>query len=140
MAVKDKWNNSYVAITGASSGSPGSVILDYGGSHACTVYLKSLSVDIQDVDLESGRNTNGVMVRKRVATKRKLNMEFPPMSSATLSSILTAVSGVSFSVKYFDPADNDLRTITAYVGDRSMPIYNATMGRWTGVAFNLVEY
>lgn len=140
MAVKDKWGNSYVPITGANNSYPGSVILDYGGSHAYTVYLKSLSVDIQDVDLESGRNTNGVMVRKRVATKRKLNMEFPQMTSETLSRILTAVSGVSFDVRYFDPQDNALRTITVYVGDRSMPIYNATMGRWTGVAFNLVEY
>lgn len=140
MAVKDKWNNNYVPITGANNSYPGSVILDYGGSHACTVYLKSLSVDIQDVDLESGRNTNGVMVRKRVAVKRKLNMTFPPMSSTTLSNILTAVSGVSFDVRYFDPQTNGLKTITAYVGDRSMPIYNATMGRWTDVGFNLVEY
>lgn len=140
MAVKDKWNNNYVPITGANSSYPGSVILDYGGSHACVVYLKSLSVDIQDVDLESGRNTNGVMVRKRVAIKRKLNMEFPPMSSTTLSNILTAVSKVSFDVRYFDPQDGALKTITVYVGDRSMPIYNATMGRWNGVGFNLVEY
>lgn len=138
--AKDKWGNNYTPITGASSGYPGSVILDYGGSNACTVYLKSLTVDIQDVDLESGRNTNGTMVRKRIAVKRKLNMEFPPMSSTTLSNILNAVAKVSFDVKYFDPKDKALKTITVYVGDRSMPVYNATLGRWKGVGFNLVEY
>lgn len=137
--AKDRWGNTYTTITGAGS-DPGSVILDYGGTHACVVYLKSLTVDIQDIDLESGRNTNGVMVRKRVAVKRKLNMSFPPMSSTTLSNILAAVSSASFDVKYFDPKENGLKVITVYVGDRSMPVYNATMGRWKDVGFNLVEY
>jgi len=100
------------------------------------------TVSIQDVDSAStGRGADGNMIRDRVAVKRKINLKFPPLEQSELSALLTAVSGVSFSVTCVDPQDGT-HTGDYYVGDRSAPIYktnNNGVELWEGVSFNLIE-
>lgn len=53
---------------------------------------KSLSVDYQDFDSDaSTRSTDGTMVRDRITIKRKINMEWGPMTPEEMSLLLTAV-------------------------------------------------
>lgn len=101
---------------------------------------KSLQVSIQDIDGETGRNANGDMVRDRITTKRKLDLEWGLLTQQECSAILNAVSPVFFSVSYPDPILGQT-TKTFYVGDRSSPAYSMTdrLKPWSGLKFNLIE-
>lgn len=101
---------------------------------------KTFEVTISDLDGESNRNTNGDLIRDRIAVKRKLNCEWPPLTQDECSNLLKAVKDVFFQVTYPDPMDGVI-TKTMYVGDRTSPVYSAIDGvvKWSGVKFNLVE-
>lgn len=98
-------------------------------------------VDLQDIDKESERNANGTMQRTRVAVKRKLTVEWGPLSNSEISKILKSVSDVFFTVKYPDPELGGIATKTFYTGDRSAPVLRVNKGvtRWEGLKTNLIE-
>lgn len=100
-----------------------------------------LSVDITDIDKESERNANGTMQRTRVAIKRKLTVEWNPLSNAEISKILNAVSDVFFTVTYPDPVVGGYTTKTFYTGDRTAPVLRTIGGvaRWEGLKTSFVE-
>ena len=64
---------------------------------------KAFEVTISDLDGESNRNTNGELIRDRIAVKRKLNCEWGPLSQSECSTLLKAVKDVFFQVTYPDP-------------------------------------
>lgn len=98
-------------------------------------------VDIQDIDGESNRNARGELLRDRIAVKRKLNCEWPPLTAEECSTLLNAVSGVFFSVYYPDPMTGNFETKTMYVGDRSTPALYIKDGKvlWKGLKMNFIE-
>lgn len=102
---------------------------------------KTLQVEIVDIDKESERNANGTMQRTRIAVKRKITVEWGPLSNSEISTILTAMSSVFFTVKYPDPVAGDKITKTFYTGDRTAPVLKVINGvtRWEGLKTNLVE-
>ena len=102
---------------------------------------KTFQVEIQDIDKESERNANGTMQRTRVAIKRKLIIEWPPLSNDEISKILGGLSDVFFTVKYPDPAVGGITTKTFYSGDRTAPVLKVINGvvRWEGLKTNLIE-
>lgn len=102
---------------------------------------KSLSVEVMDLDAESGRNANGSLIRDRIAVKRKINAEWPAMSMSEMSTLLQAVTGVFFEVEYPDPLEGAMLTKTFYVGDRSTPVAIVRNGQvlWEGVSMNFIE-
>lgn len=101
---------------------------------------KTYEVTIQDLDGESNRNANGAMVRDRIAIKRKLNLEWPPLSQREISTLLNAVSSVFFTITFPDPQEGMI-TKTMYVGDRTAPAYMYINGeaKWSGLKMNLIE-
>lgn len=105
----------------------------------------SLEFQIYDLDSEegSGRNQSGDMFRDRKAVKRKIVCTFVGLSSAEMSSILNAVTPVFFSLEYPDPKDNARKTITAYVGDRTAPMYKYDPVKqqwiWETLSLNFIE-
>lgn len=98
-------------------------------------------VDIQDIDGESNRNAKGDLLRDRIAVKRKLNCEWPPLTPEECSTLLKAVSDVFFSVYYPDPMTGGFETKTMYVGDRSVPALYTKDGKvyWKSLKMNFVE-
>ena len=104
-------------------------------------YRATLGGRLEDIDKESERNANGTMQRTRVATKRKLTVEWPPLSNSEISKILGALSDVFFTVKYPDPMVGGITTKTFYSGDRTAPVLKVINGvtRWEGLKTNLVE-
>ena len=102
---------------------------------------KVLKVEIQDIDKNSERNANGTMVRTRVATKRKITVEWSPLSNSEISKILKAMQDVFFTVKYTDPMVGGTTTKTFYVGDRTAPVLKVinNVTRWEGLKTSLVE-
>ena len=101
---------------------------------------KSFEVSINDLDGESNRNANGKMVRDRIAIKRKINLEWPPLNQSEMSTLLNAVSSVFFTVEFPDP-QLGMVTKTMYVGDRTTPAYQYTNGeaKWSGLKMNFIE-
>lgn len=99
------------------------------------------TVDIADIDGESNRNAKGELIRDRIAVKRKLNMNWKALSPADMKTLLNAVSGVFFTVEYPDPMTGGLNSITAYVGDRSAPMYRNIDGNilWEGLSMNFIQ-
>lgn len=102
---------------------------------------KSFNVNISDLDGESNRNANGDLIRDRIATKRKLEIEYPPLDPSDISLILKAISPVFISVEYPDPQEGGFITKTMYAGDKSSPMYSIINGqpKWSGLKFNLIE-
>lgn len=102
---------------------------------------KTMSVDIEDLDSENTtRNTSGDLMRDRIAVKRKINLDWPPLKQAEISAILNAVAGVSFTVSYLDPMVG-ARTGTFYAGSKSAPLLRLKDGQplWENLKFNLIE-
>lgn len=98
-------------------------------------------VDIADIDGETRRNARGDLIRDRVAVKRKLNCEWPPLTMGEISTLLQAVKDVFFQVTYPDPMTGRTETKTFYVGDRSMPLLLVKDGQylWKGLTMNFIE-
>lgn len=102
----------------------------------------NFKVDINDIDGETNRNAKGDLVRDRIATKRKLELEWPPLSMSEMSVILKSVKDIYFTVEYPDPMEGMLITKTFYVGDRSAPMYwKGPTGQylWKGLTMNFIE-
>jgi hypothetical protein len=97
---------------------------------------KTFSVEINDIDGESERNARGDLVRDRIAVKRKLSLDWGPLTDAQMSVLLNAVKGVFFDVTYPDPQDG-IVTKNMYVGNRTAPMYKN--GLWESLKMSFVE-
>lgn len=96
-----------------------------------------LQVDLSDLDGTTNRNAKGELVRDRIAVKRKISLEWPPLSNSDISTILKAVQNVFFSCTYPDPMEGINQTKTFYVGDRSAPMYKN--GLWESLKMDFIE-
>ena len=103
---------------------------------------KTFEATISDLDGETNRNLYGELIRSRIAVKRKLTLEWPPLTQSEMSTLLTAVSSVFFTVTYPDPQEG-IVTKTMYVGDRTAPAYmydkEAKEVKWQGLKMNFIE-
>ena len=102
---------------------------------------KAFKVAISDIDGETNRNANGDLMRDRIATKRKIEIEYQPLDPGDISKILKAISPVFVSVEFPDPQEGTLITKIMYAGDKSAPVYQCIEGetKWSGLTFNLIE-
>lgn len=108
---------------------------------------KGFTVLLQDIDAATTtRSANGTMLRDRVAgadtAKRKLECEWPPLSPEDARTILQAIKGEFFYMRYPDPYIGEDRTALFYAGDRSVPMYwnHPTHGiLWENLKVNFIE-
>jgi hypothetical protein len=98
------------------------------------------NVGIQDIS-KADRNANGDMIIERIATKRKLELSWSYLTKSQLSTVLSAVSPVLFTVIYPDPQTGATRTGTFYSGDRNCGMLRFINGvpEYKDVKFNLIE-
>jgi hypothetical protein len=103
---------------------------------------KSYQAIISDIDADSNRNANGELLRDRIAVKRKLELEWEPLSQSEISTLLKAVEDVFFDVTFIDPKDGEI-TKTMYVGDRTAPAYaydeESNEMKWKGLKMDFIE-
>lgn len=127
---------------------------------ALPVEPKSCSITYQDLDSEnSGRAADGILVREVLRRNViKIELEFAPLTSTKLQTILSMIDSTSFQFTFRDPKNpnNTERTITAYAGDRSMelmrtgytveaipgtsPVKYRTVDLYQGFSFSVIEY
>lgn len=101
---------------------------------------KVFEVAVSDLDGESNRNANGELIRDRIAVKRKINLEWGPLTQVEIQTLLSSVSSVFFTVTFPDPMSGVI-TKTMYVGDRTAPAYQYINGevKWQGLKMNFIE-
>lgn len=109
------------------------------------VVVKSPSVlryNLYDIDGESNRNLKGELIRDRIGTKVKLEVEWNYLTMSEISTILNAVSDVFFNVEYPDAKTGAVITKTFYVGDRTAPLLKKdSQGNyiWEGLKLSFIE-
>ena len=88
----------------------------------------------------SGRDKQGTMRRRRVATKVKLGITCRTLSQAEVQALNAAISGETVSVTYLDPRSG-AETRTFYGSEVSAGVCecNDSQTLWRGVTFNLIE-
>ena len=84
--------------------------------------------------------SNFAGIRDRIAVKRKINLEWAPLTQDQSSILLQAVNDVFFTVEFPDP-QLGIISRTMYVGDRTAPAYAIVDGqaKWSGIKMNFVE-
>lgn len=104
---------------------------------------KTFTFHIMDLDGKTERTASGRMTRDRIATKRKLDIEWGHLTDSEVSTILNAVSPVFFQVTYPDARTGSQQTKTFYVGDRTSPSYSwdpsLQRAKWEGLSMNFIE-
>ena len=102
----------------------------------------SYQVEIYDIDAEGNRNANGQLYRDRVATKRKILLEWNALKTAEIAQILQAVAPESVSVTFLDPQIGEDVTKTMYAGEKSTPVAIVRNNEviWHGLSLNLIEF
>jgi hypothetical protein len=98
-------------------------------------------VSLQDIDNGSARAASGLMVRTRIAVKRKFEMTWNYLSKSDLAALLGKIADTSFEVEYVDPETGGVRTGEFYVGDRTVSAIDYISGviRWKDISFSFVE-
>lgn len=97
------------------------------------------------MDLDDGETTtrtaDGQLTRDRIAVKRQINLEWPPLQWDDLSVILQAISNVFFDVTYPDPETGQYETKTFYPSNRTSPMAIDKNGViwWSGLSVTLTE-
>lgn len=104
---------------------------------------KSLKVIYESLATsKSGRSDNGTMnitwVRQNI---RRVEIEMPPMTLASVSALLTAVSGQKYNITIHDPRTNSEKTFQVYTSTSQGDCYSGVLhnGLYQGVSFNAIE-
>lgn len=93
----------------------------------------------QDVSAaDSGRTEDGLMHKKMIGTKVKLELAWNNISDADVAMVLTAFNHEYVTVKYKDPLACGYLTKEFYCGDRHTASYNSKLGVWS-TNFNIIE-
>lgn len=100
----------------------------------------SFTFNLSDVSAaDAGRTEDTNMDKMRIGQAVHLNLQWNALTWAEASSVLRAFNPEYIIVTYLDALDGDYRTSEFYVGDRAAPMYNAAVGLWENVSFNIVE-
>lgn len=99
---------------------------------------------LQDVSSsDSGRtnDTNATMHKNRITQKRKLSLSWKDPDGPTAAAILQAFNPEYVWVRYLDPLSNSFEVRLFYVGDRSVPFKQITVGgvTHTSLSFDVIE-
>lgn len=88
---------------------------------------------------DAGRTEDTVMDKMRIGQCVHLELSWAYLTIAEAAAVLTAFNPEYITVCYLDAMAGTWLTSEFYVGDRSAPLYNAELGLWTNVSFNIVE-
>lgn len=121
------------------------VVTKRDGTVVTLPYPQEYTPSIQDVDASTtGRNAAGMMIRDRVAVKRKWTCKWAALSQTDLQTLLNATTDVSFTLTVPDIQSGTRKSYTVYVGDRSAPVYwypssNTNTWMYTSLSMNFIE-
>lgn len=96
---------------------------------------------------DAGRTEDGVMHKKRIGQVIGVELSWQNISTEKAHIILNAFNPEYVNVTYLDPLCGTIthngvpyyKTLQFYVGNRSAPMYNAKLGLWSNISFNLID-
>ena len=96
--------------------------------------------ELEDISAaNAGRTEDTVMHKLRIGQIVKLNLEWQNVATAVAAEVLSKFNPEYVTVRYLDAMSGGYLTKVFYVGNRGAPLYNATLGLWSNVTFNLIE-
>lgn len=103
----------------------------------------SCQFEIETFDGENaGRVLSGDMHRDVIATKISIQLEWNSIGVSEMSRLLTALDSPFFTVRYFNPQQEQFVTDTFYCGNRTIPVYsfvNNQIKYDSGFSVNLIQ-
>lgn len=104
---------------------------------------KSLVITSMDIDSEEAtkRTANGTLIRDRITTKRKIEIEWGLLKWSEVSTILNLVKDIFFDVTYPDPMTGQYETKTFYCANRpaGAVIEKDNTIYWADIKLSLIE-
>ena len=88
---------------------------------------------------DAGRTEDTVMDKMRIGQCVHLELEWHNLTIEEASQVLKAFNPEYIKGCYLDAMAGKWLTSEFYVGDRSTPLYNSTLGIWSNIAFNIIE-
>lgn len=88
---------------------------------------------------DAGRTEDTVMDKKRIGQVVGIDLEWKNVSIKDAATILTAFNPEYITVCYLDAKAGEFITSEFYVGNRNAPLYNAALGVWQSITFNIIE-
>ena len=88
---------------------------------------------------DAGRTINWKMHKEKVGSIEKLELSWKGLTTAEISAILTAFDGEYFKVNFLSPKAGAFVDKYFYLGNRNAPLYNATLGLWDELSFNMIQ-
>lgn len=105
------------------------------------IAYKGITWSLNSVDADgAGRNLDGVMIRKQIAIKNKLEIKCRPMTSTEVKTLNALLANEWLSVKMIDDAETI--SFTAYKGAASTTailVSHTATQKWDGMKFSLIE-
>lgn len=87
----------------------------------------------------AGRTEDALMHVEKIRTVDKLELSWQNLTFSQGQAVLSKFKNETCSVSYYDPVQNAFKTGTFYPGDKSVDMYNHTLGIYSGISFSLVE-
>lgn len=88
---------------------------------------------------DAGRTESTVMDKKRIGQIVGVELSWNKVSISDASTILKMFNPEYVEVCYLDAMEGKFVTTVFYVGERSAPLFNAELGLWDNISFNLIE-
>lgn len=87
----------------------------------------------------AGRTEDTVMDKNRIGQIVGLELSWNNVEIREAAVLLQQFDPEYVEVEYLDAKLGKYTKSVFYVGDRSAPLYNAEVGRWSNISFNLIE-
>lgn len=131
---------SYDALNPIRSVAPYDIISSSAGASVYVPSPSSYQYNLNDVSSpDAGRTMDTLMHKLRLSQKVSLNLAWQNVTTTELSEILQAFNPEYLAITYLDGLQGAYVRKVFYVGDRSTPLYNNTIGVWSNVQFNVIE-
>lgn len=94
---------------------------------------------LEDVSAsDAGRTEDMVMDKKRIGQVVGIELSWSNISISKSSRVLQVFNPEYVMVEYLDAMLGGYCTKEFYVGNRSTPLFNAKLGLWQNISFNLI--
>ncbi|MGN0562388.1 MAG: DUF6711 family protein [Candidatus Fimenecus sp.] len=88
---------------------------------------------------EAGRTEDGLMHKNFIRSVEKISLAWVYLTTAEVKELLEIFSPEYITVEHLNPRSGGYITKRFYVGNRTAPLYNAELDKWTNVSFSIIE-
>ena len=122
---------------------------DTDGNDITTKYVDYINISVcpasyscslkELLSSDSARTEDTTYNKMRLGEYIEISVSYRGMESDDLSILLNYFSDEYISVCYFDPKKNSYKINEFYLGETSVPLYNARLGFWDSFSFTLSQ-